>query len=107
MNIFESLGFSSLAEEEKIRSTKQSKTLIQDYIEEYQDIIDFRNHKKYKLGNRDNVYRFTLKLLSLDLLGKLSKDKRVKNVMFSPSTPPPGAGIDSISMRYKVYIEYY
>ena len=22
-------------------------------------------------------------------------------------TPPPGGGFDSISMRYKIYIEYY
>ena len=107
MSIFESLGFSSLNEEDKIKTTKQSKQLIEGYIQDYQDIVDFRNHKKYTLASRDNVYRFTLKLISLDLLSKLAKDKRVKNVMFSPSTPPPGAGIDSISMRYKVYVEYH
>lgn len=108
MSIFESLGLSSLKEEEKIKNSEQSRKLLSKYLDEYSDIIDFRNHKQYKrLGDRENVYRFTVKLISLDFLEKVAKDKRVKNIMFSPSTPPPGAGIDSISMRYKIYIEYH
>jgi hypothetical protein len=109
MSIFETLGFSSsLKEEEKIKTQEESENLLKDYLEDYDDIIDFRNHKEFKkLGNRKNVYRFTVKLISLDFLEKVAKDKRVRNIMFSPSTPPPGAGIDSISMRYKIYIEYY
>ena len=108
MSIFESLGFSSLKEEEKIKTLEQSEELIKNYLQEYADIVDFKNHRKFnRLGNRENVYRFTVKLISLDFLEKTAKDKRVKNIMFSPSTPPPGAGIDSISMRYKIYIEYY
>ncbi|OUV98777.1 MAG: hypothetical protein CBD16_09520 [Betaproteobacteria bacterium TMED156] len=108
MSIFETLGLSpSLKEEEKIKTQEQSEQLLRGYLEEYNDIIDFRNHRKFKkLGNRKNVYRFTVKLITLDFLEKVAKDKRVKNIMFSPSTPPPGAGIDSISMRYKIYIEY-
>tara|TARA_A100001011_G_scaffold244765_1_gene252786 strand:- start:656 stop:985 length:330 start_codon:yes stop_codon:yes gene_type:complete len=109
MSIFETLGLSpSLKEEEKIKTQEQSEQLLRGYLEEYNDIIDFRNHRKFKkLGNRKNVYRFTVKLITLDFLEKVAKDKRVKNIMFSPSTPPPGAGIDSISMRYKIYIEYH
>ena len=109
MNIFETLGLSpSLKEEEKIRTKEDSEALVKEYLEEYEDIVDFRNHKKFtNLGERENVYRFTVKLISLDFLGKVARDKRVKNIMFSPSTPPPGAGIDSISMRYKIYIEYH
>jgi hypothetical protein len=108
MSIFDTLGFSgSLKEEEKIKTVEGSERLINEYLSEYHDIVDFRNHKEYKkLGNRKNVYRFTVKLITLDFLEKVAKDKRVKNIMFSPSTPPPGAGIDSISMRYKIYIEY-
>ena len=109
MSIFETLGLApSLKEDEKVKTEEESVLLISDYLKEYQDIVDFRNHKEYKkLGNRKNVYRFTVKLISLDFLEKVAKDKRVKNIMFSPSTPPPGAGIDSISMRYKIYIEYH
>ena len=109
MSIFETLGFSTpLKESEKVKSEEESEELLRDYLKEYSDIIDFRNHREFKkLGNRKNVYRFTVKLISLDFLEKVAKDKRVKNIMFSPSTPPPGAGIDSISMRYKIYIEYH
>tara|TARA_B100000902_G_scaffold394821_1_gene451987 strand:+ start:207 stop:536 length:330 start_codon:yes stop_codon:yes gene_type:complete len=109
MSIFETLGFSSsLKEEEKVKTQEESEQLLDNYLEEYKDIVDFRNHKKFnKLGNRKNVYRFTVKFISLDFLEKVAKDRRVKNIMFSPSTPPPGAGIDSISMRYKIYIEYH
>ena len=108
MSFFENFGMSpSLKEEEKVKKEEESRSLILEYIEDYKDIVDFRNHKKFALGNRGNVFRFTVKLVSLDFLGKMASDKRVKNVFYSPSTPPPGAGIDSISMRYKIYVEYY
>ena len=92
---------------EKVKNPEESEALIKEYLKEYEELFDFKNHKKYSLGSRENIYRFTVKLLSLEFLGSMAKDKRVKNVMFSPSTPPPGAGIDSISMRYKVYVEYH
>tara|TARA_Y100000114_G_C11691196_1_gene293664 strand:- start:419 stop:754 length:336 start_codon:yes stop_codon:yes gene_type:complete len=101
------LGINKLAEEEKITTLKQSEEFLLSVLEDYKDLVDFKNHKNYKLGNRDNVYRFTIKLLSLDMLVKVGSDKRVKNIFFSAANPPPGGGIDSISMRYKVYIEYY
>jgi hypothetical protein len=108
MNILEKLGInSSLKDEEKIRTQEESFSLIEEYVKEYEDIIDLKNHKKYKLSNRKNVYRFTVKAISLDFLQKMAIDKRVKDLFFSPSTPPPGGGFDSISMRYKVYIQYY
>jgi hypothetical protein len=107
MSFLENIGLVGLKEEEKIRTTEDSVALIEGYINDYIDMMDFRNHKPFKRsGGRKNVYRFTCKLLSLDLLSKMGKDKRVKNVFFSPSTPPPGAAMDSISMRYKVYVEY-
>ena len=96
-----------LGKKDKVRTPEQSEILIRGYLKEYEELFDFKNHKKYSLGPRENIYRFTIKLLSLDFLGRMAKDKRIKNVMFSPSTPPPGAGIDSISMRYKVYVEYH
>lgn len=108
MSFLENLGIGGLNKEEVIRSADQSIELIREYIFDYIDLIDFKNHKKYnRTDGRENIYRFTCKLLSLDLLSKMGKDKRVKNVFFSPSTPPPGAGMDSISMRYKVYVEYH
>ena len=107
MSFLEKIGLRPLKDEEKIRDEEASFDLIKDYVSEYLDIIDLKNHKKYRLSKRENIYRFTVKALSLDFLQKVSADRRVKNVFFSPSTPPPGGGFDSISMRYKVYIEYY
>tara|TARA_R110000751_G_scaffold181870_1_gene288471 strand:+ start:252 stop:578 length:327 start_codon:yes stop_codon:yes gene_type:complete len=108
MSFLENMGIGGLKEEDKIRTAAQSLKLIEEHINDYTDMIGFRNHKSFKgSSERLNIYRFTCKLLSLDLLSKMGKDKRVKNVFFSPSTPPPGAAMDSISMRYKVYVEYY
>lgn len=107
MSFLSNLGFSSLKEEEKIRSAEASETLILSFFEDFADIADFKNHKSHHFPGRKNVYRFTCKMMSLKLLSNLSKDKRIKNVFFSPSQPPPGGGLDGISMRYKVYIEYY
>ena len=107
MSFLESIGLSTtLKEEDKIRTQKDSFDLIEEYLKDYEDIVDFRNHKLFNGLNRPNTYRFTVKLISLDFLSKLAKDKRVKNVLFSPSSPPPGGALDSISMRYKIYIEY-
>jgi len=106
MSILENVFF-PLKDVEKIRNEEQSKQLIDEYVEDYADLLEVKNHKKNVMGNKDNVYRFTCKLLSLDLLTKLSKDKRVKNVFYAPSAAPPGGSIDSISLRFKVFIEYY
>jgi hypothetical protein len=109
MSFLENLGFKQqLKEEEKIKTLEDSEKLIVNYLEEYEDIVDFKNHKKFsKFKDRKSMYRFTCKFLSLKFLSDLSADRRVKNVLFTPSQPPPGGAIDGISMRYKVYIEYH
>ncbi len=109
MSFLDNFGFGNtkLKEEEKIRSAEASESLILSYFEDFADIADFKNHRSYKFQDRDNTYRFTCKMMSLKLLSNLSKDKRIKNVFFSPSQPPPGGGLDGISMRYKIYVEYY
>ena len=108
MSFLENIGLKpSLKEEEKIRTDEESSRLICEYLEDYIEIIDFKNHKSFNSLGRQNTYRFTVKMISLDFLSKLAKDKRVKNVFFSPSSPPPGGALDSISMRYKVSIEYH
>lgn len=67
-------------------------------------IMDFKNHKKHNI--LENTYRFTVSLISLDFLISLMEEEKVKNVYFNPSAPPPGTGIDGISLRYKVYVQY-
>ena len=106
MSIIDNVFF-PLKEVEKIRSSEESENLILSYIEEYKDLLDFNNHIHKPTNHRQNLYRFTVKVLSLDLLTKLSKDKRVKNVFYAASAAPPGRSIDSISLRFKVFIEYY
>ena len=67
-------------------------------------IMDFKNHKKHNI--LENTYRFTVSLISLDFLISLMEEEKVKNVYFNPSAPPPGTGIDGISLRYKIYVQY-
>jgi len=67
--------------------------------------LNFKNHIKHDL--KPNTFRFTLDIMSLEVLISIMELSQVKNVYFNPSVPPPGGSIDSISMRYKVYVEYH
>ena len=83
----------------------ESSSIISKYVKDENEILNFKNHRKHSL--RDNTFRFTLDLISLEFLISLMEDENVKNVYFNPSMPPPGGSIDSISLRYKVYVEYH
>lgn len=95
-----------------IRKAKKEKTLeeslaiLMKYVEkDGNDILNFKNHRKHNI--RTNVYRFTIDLISLEFIISLMEDEEVKNVYWNPSVPPPGGSVDSISLRYKVYVEYH
>lgn len=108
MSIFDNLLGKTLKEEEKINSAEESLELIHSYLGDDLDIVDLQSHNHYtRIPNRNKMYRFTIKLLSLDLLARLGNDKRVKNVYFASRHPHPGGGADSISLRHKVIVEYY
>jgi len=97
-----------MSEEIKWRTLKDGESLaiLEEHLEnENNDILGFRNHRGHRLKN--NTFRFTVNLISLDFLIGLMEDEAIKNVYFSPSVPPPGGAVDSISMRYKVYVEYH
>ena len=79
-------------------------TILSNYIKDENEILCFKNHRKHNL--KQNTFRFTIDLMSLEFLISLMEDERVKNVYFNPSVPPPGGTVDSISLRYKVYVEY-
>ena len=83
---------------------KESMTILSKYIKDENEILGFKNHRKHNL--KSNTFRFTLDLMSLEFLISLMEDQRVKNVYFNASIPPPGGSVDSISLRYKVYVEY-
>ena len=70
-----------------------------------EDFMNFKNHRKHDL--KENMYRFTDDIMSLELLISIIEHPKVKNVYFNPSVPPPGGEFDGISMRYKVYVEYH
>ena len=83
---------------------KESMTILSPFIQNENEILGFKNHRKHSV--RPNTFRFTLDLMSLEFLISLMEDSRVKNVYFNAAIPPPGGSIDSISLRYKVYVEY-
>ena len=83
---------------------KESMTVLSDYIANENEILGFKNHRKHNI--KPNTFRFTINLMSLEILISLMEDDRIKNVYFNPSIPPPGGTTDSISLRYKVYVEY-
>lgn len=84
----------------------ESLKILKKYVDKENNMhLNFRNHRKHSLDN--NVFRFTVDLMSLDFLISLIDDPAVKNVYFNPSIPPPGGSVDSISLRFKVYVQYH
>ena len=77
-------------------------------LAEKEEFINFTGHKKFPhKGLGDNVYRFTINIMSLDLLISIMEHEQVQNDYFSPSSAATGQGMDSISMIYKVYVKYH
>ena len=110
MSIFD--RFLKPSESEKIRTPQDSYNLALDLLEENNNkFVDMSSHANYVVPEtRDSlpgVFKFTVKLLSLDFINKLSKDKRVKNVYFAARHSHPGGASDSASLRQRVIIEYY
>ena len=92
-------------------SLEQSLEIIKSCVisrnkEEELKFLGFKNHKKQIGRMREDIYSFTVKLISLPFLDKIQKNKHVKSVYFSASHAPPGGAVDSVSLRYKVYIKY-
>ena len=88
--------------------TKEESLEILRPLAEKEEFINFTGHRKFAhkgLGN--NVYRFTINIMSLDLLISIMEHEQVQNVYFTPSSPATGQGMDSISMIYKVYVKYH
>lgn len=86
-------------------TSEESLQILNKHISEKDSILGFKNHRFHDL--LPNTYRFTVDLISLDFLISIMEDEQVKNVYFNPSAPPPGSGIDGISWRYKVYVQYF
>tara|TARA_B100001564_G_scaffold270653_1_gene232261 strand:+ start:2374 stop:2661 length:288 start_codon:yes stop_codon:yes gene_type:complete len=90
----------------KEKTIEQSLKILEKYINrEENSIMSFKNHRKHDI--KRNTFRFTVDIISLEFLISLMEDENIKNVYFNPSIPPPGGSIDGISLRYKVYVEYY
>jgi hypothetical protein len=88
-------------------TTQESEIFLKKHLKKNSNIeIDFRNHRKHSLKGVNNIFRFTLDLMSMSFINSLAKDKKVRNVYWTPAHPPPGGSIDSISLRFKVYVEY-
>jgi hypothetical protein len=76
-------------------------------LAEKEDFITISDHRPFPYkGLDENFYRFTVNIMSLDLLISLMEHEKVKNVFFTAAAPGPGQGMDGISMNYKVYVQY-
>ena len=67
--------------------------------------INWSNHRPAPRISED-TYRFTAEIMSLEVLIGMLEHKKVKNVFWHPSAAPPGAGIDGIALRYRIYVQY-
>jgi len=109
MSIFD--NFLKPTEKEKIKNADESFLAVSKMIEGQEHHVDMSSHARFvdrKLSERrENTYKFTVKLLSLDFLNKVSKDRRVKNVYFAARHSHPGGSVDGVSLRQRIIIEYY
>lgn len=106
MSIFDSIL--GIKEDKKIRSENQSLQLIESHLTpEELPFMDVKSHRKYtKIEEKDNVYQFTIKMMSLGFLVRMGKDSRVKNIYFASRHSAPGLSIDSVSLRHNIIVEY-
>jgi len=110
MSIFD--RFLKPTDSEKIRTPHDSYDLALALLDQDDNkFVDMSSHANYVTPDTreklQNVFKFTVKLLSLDFINKLSKDRRVKNVFFAARHSHPGGASDSASLRQRVIIEYY
>jgi hypothetical protein len=86
---------------------EESKEIISPFAEK-EEFVVISDHRPFPhKGLDENFYRFTVNIMSLDLLISLMEHEKVKNVFFTAAAPGPGQGMDGISMNYKVYIQYH
>ncbi len=96
-------------ENEKIITEEESLEIIESIIlAEEKDFLNISAHKPFPYkGFDENVYRFTVNVMSLDMLINLMEHPRVQNVYFNPCAAGPGQGTDGISMVYRVFVKYH
>ncbi len=109
MSIFD--NFLKPSEKERVRTSDESYEIISEMLNDQEIFVDMSTHVHFVDTNArktyENVFKFTVKLLSLDFLNKVSKDRRVKNVYFTARHSHPGGGADGISLRQRIIVEYY
>ena len=80
---------------------------MQEIIGENEDSIIGVNWDNFRAYSQiDNCYSVTIKVMSLSVLIKAMEDSRIKQVFYHPSVAPPGAGMTTLGLRYKLYIQY-
>ena len=77
-------------------------------IAESEEFIKFSGHRVFPYkGLGDNVFRFTVNIISLDMLINIMEHDQVKNVYFTPAAGGPDQGMDGISMVYRIYVKFH
>ena len=89
-------------------TTEESLAILQEAFGDTDQFhgINWNNHKKVEVKGLKDCYRVTIEILSIDSVLRLMEHDRVKNVYWHPSYAPPGAGVDAIALRYRLYVEY-
>ncbi len=88
-------------------TTEESLAILKPLAEK-EEFVNFSGHRKFPhKGLGDNVYRFVVNIMSLDMLISIMEHDAVENVYFTPSAAGPGQALDGISMLYKVYVKYH
>lgn len=86
---------------------EDSESILKEIVQK-EDFIDFRNHKAWPhKGLGENVYRFDVNMISLDMLINIMEHPQIENVYFTPAASGPGIAMDGISFTYKIYVKYH
>jgi hypothetical protein len=88
-------------------SIEESLKIIEPLVKK-EAFIKMNSHKPWPHKDMgENVYRFTINIMSLDLLIRIMEHEQVENVFFTAAAAAPGQGMDGVSMNYKVYVKYH
>ena len=85
---------------------EESYQILKPFMEK-EKFVRCTNHMPFSgRGFGAGVYRFTVNMMSLDLLISIMEHESVQNVYFTPVAPAPGKGLYGLSMNYKVYVKH-
>tara|TARA_A100001011_G_C14316439_1_gene848221 strand:+ start:5433 stop:5762 length:330 start_codon:yes stop_codon:yes gene_type:complete len=102
------VGIKMATRRKKTRSrsitSAESEKFLSKFFEKYEILgAKMSNHKK--VTSEEDTYTLTIDRISLEFLGDIAAQSKVKDIYYNPVYSPPGTGY-GINLRYRLYVKY-